>query len=561
MLNNTSRRDFMKSAGLGAMTAGIAGCSGGTDTGQPDAKQPNIIVMMADDMGYSDIGCYGGEVDTPNIDKLAGGGVRFTQFYNTARCCPTRAALLTGLYQHQAGIGHMVDDRGFDSYSGDLNDKCMTMAEVMKTAGYHTYLSGKWHVTKHIGHWSGNEEYTSKHNWPRQRGFDRFFGTITGCGSFYDPVTLVRENEPIQPDSDDFFYTDAISDTAVDYITEHKTDTPDDPFFMYVAYTSPHWPLHAVPEDIEKYKGTFDMGWDKLREERLKRMIDMGIIDPKWALSARDKNVPEWDKAENKEWELRRMETYAAMIDCMDRGIGRIVESLEQTGQLDNTLILFLADNGGCAEDLGPNSKALYIPTETLDGRPVFPGNRTNIMAGADDTYQSYAIPWANVSNTPFRRYKHWVHEGGISSPLIAHWPDRIKPDGEFREQPGHLIDIMATCVDIAGAEYPSENKGVPIHPMEGVSLVPAFDQQPLGRDIIYWEHEGNRAIRKGDWKLVMRHNQDWELFDLKEDRTEQNDLAGENYELVEDLTALWQAWADRCGVQPWEEVQKGRRR
>ncbi|MCK4291883.1 MAG: arylsulfatase [Planctomycetes bacterium] len=542
----------------------MPGCLGAAQRRGRRGKGPNIIVMMADDMGFSDIGCYGGEIQTPNLNELAEGGVRFTQFYNTARCCPTRASLMTGLYQHQAGVGHMMGDYGHDGYRGDLNNRCVTIAEVLKIAGYRTYMSGKWHVTK------STKPEGPKHNWPCQQGFDRFFGTIHGAGSFYDPNSLTRDNTQIVPDSDDFYYTDAISDNAVKFISDHKKEHGRKPFFMYVAYTAPHWPMHAKPEDVARYKGRYAQGWDAMRAERHKRMIEMGIVESKWKITPRDQAAPPWTEARDKEWFERRMEVYAAMVDCLDQGVGRIVAELKRTGKFDNTLIFFLADNGGCAEEYGSRgavkpdpSKPVVLkpmgrnelqtrmqPAVTRDGRPVRTGY--GVMPGPADTYIAYGRPWANTSNTPFRLYKHWVHEGGISTPLIAHWPARIMAQGELRHQSGHLIDIMATCVGVAGAKYPSQYKGNKIIPMEGRSLVPAFDNKTIEREAIYWEHEGNRAVRKGKWKLVSRHPGGWELYDMEADRTELNNLAGENPQKIAELKAMYETWAKRAGVQPW---------
>jgi arylsulfatase len=524
---------------------------------------------MADDMGFSDIGCYGGEIHTPNLDRLAVNGLRLTQFYNTARCCPTRASLLTGLYPHQAGIGHMTDDKGLEGYRGNLNNNCVTIAEVLKQSGYATYMSGKWHVTRHRG------PEGPKHNWPIQRGFDRFYGTIHGAGSFYDPCTLTRDNTQIAPDSDDYYYTDAISDNAVKFIAKHKTGDKDKPFFLYVAYTSPHWPMHARDKDIARYKDRYDKGWDALRAERHKRMIRMGIVDGKWQLTPRDSGVPAWEEAADKDWHIRRMEVYAAMVDCMDRGIGRIVEQLKRSDAFENTLVLFLADNGGCAEEHGsrgpvrpgsaedlplkpmapgelqPDMKPKY----TRDGRPVRTGY--GVMPGPADTYVAYGKPWANASNTPFRRYKHWVHEGGIATPLIAHWPAQIKTRGKLRNQPGHVIDLMATCVDVAGTQYPAEYKGHKITPLEGKSLVPAFAGKAIEREAIYWEHEGNRAVRRGKWKLVAKNKGDWELYDMEADRTELNDLAQKHPKIAEQLAAMYEGWAKRSNVAPWGSWKK----
>ena len=516
------------------------------------ASRPNILLIMNDDMGYSDIGCYGGEVLPPNLDRLAANGLRLTQFYNTARCCPTRASLLTGLHPHQTSVGHMMNDRDYEGYRGDLNFKCVTIAEVLKPAGYATYMSGKWHISRHT------DAQGPKHSWPRQRGFDRFFGIITGAANFWKPQTLTRENEQITVDAfpEDFFFTDAISDQAADYIREYAQADGDDPFFLYTAYTAPHWPLHAHEEDIAKYEGRFAAGWDRLREERLERMREMGILKPEWGLSERDASQVPWEEAENKDWQQKRMEVYAAQIDRMDQGIGRILEALEETGQLDNTLIMFLADNGGCAEELGDwKLPAEIAPPTTRDGRDIQRGNDPSIMPGPETTYQSYGIPWANVSNTPFRLYKHWVHEGGIATPFIVHWPDRVTDKGAFREQPGQLTDVMATCLDVAGAEYPETYNGNDIVPLEGTSLTPIFDNEDNRKEYLIWEHEGNGAVRKGKWKLVKRYPGDWELYDIEADRSELNDLADEHVEVVAELTEIYDSWTERCLVEPWDKV------
>jgi arylsulfatase A-like enzyme len=559
--NSYTRRDFIKMMGLGAAALTVPGCTSTAQLRADSHQQPNIVLIMADDMGYSDIGCFGSEIHTPNLDRLAANGLRFTQFYNTARCCPTRASLMTGLYPHQAGVGHMMEDKGYDAYRGDLNNRCVTIAEVMKLAGYSTYMAGKWHVTRYRG------PEGPKHNWPLLRGYDRFFGTIHGAGSYYDPCSLTRNNTQIPPGSDDFYYTNAITDNTVKFVREHESDNP---FFMYVAFTATHWPMHALPKDIAKYKGRYDEGWDALRAERLKRMVEMGIVKPEWELTPRDKDVPPWSEAQDKPWFARRMEVYAAMLDCLDQGVGRIVAELKRTGRFENTLIFFLADNGGCAEEYGSRGKVKPDPSKpvvlkpmakdelqpdmqpkvTRDGRPVRTGR--GVMPGPADTYIAYGKPWANASNTPFRLYKHWVHEGGISTPLIVHWPARIKVHGEFRRQPGHLIDIMATCVDVAGAKYPTEYKGHEIIPMEGKSLQPAFDNKPIEREAIYWEHEGNRAVRQGKWKLVSKRPGGWELYDLEADRTELHNLAQQRLQKVEQLKAVYEHWAKRCGVQPW---------
>ncbi|MCX6904313.1 MAG: arylsulfatase [Verrucomicrobia bacterium] len=533
--------------------------------GRP-SQRPNIIIILGDDMGFSDLGCYGSEISTPNLDRLATNGLRFTHFYNTARCCPTRASLLTGLFPHQAGVGHMIEDRGLEGYQGELNPRCLTIAEALKPAGYRAYAVGKWHVARNL------KPEGAMHNWPLQRGFDRYYGTITGAGSYFDPGTLTRDNTPISAFADpeykpaQYYYTDAITDQAVRFITEHQRGQAGQPFFMYVAYTAAHWPLHAREQDVAKYQGKYDAGYEPIRQARFEKEKKLGLIDSHWKLSPQ---WGDWEAVTNKAWEARCMEVYAAQIDRMDQGVGRIVAALEKEGQLDKTLILFLQDNGGCAEAIGRAGKmartnaptlppiaqdALRFdvrPKQTRAGYPMLHG--PNIMPGPADTFIAYGKAWANVSDTPFREYKHWVHEGGISTPLIAHWPEGIKGRGELRHQPGHLIDIMATCVDLAGAKYPAEKNGLKTTPLEGKSLLPAFAGKPIKREALYWEHEGNRAVRAGDWKLVAKSpGGKWELYDMKSDRTEMNDLAGKQPARVKKMAAQWEAWARRAHVLPW---------
>jgi arylsulfatase len=537
----------------------------------PAAERPNIVVILSDDMGFSDLGCYGGEINTPNLDRLAAGGVRFTQFYNTARCCPTRASLLTGLYPHQAGVGHMMQDHGekLPGYRGNLNTKCATIAEVLRPAGYGTYAVGKWHVTHNV------KPDGPKHNWPLQRGFDRFYGIVGGGANYFDPFTLCRDNTQISAFADPrykpktYYLTDAIGDHAARFIGEHTRKHADKPFFMYVAFTAAHWPMQALPEDIAKYKGKYDGGYEPTRKARYEKAVKLGLIDPKQGLSPQ---AGDWDAVKNKAREKACMEVYAAMVDRMDRNVGKVVAELKRTGQLDNTLVFFLQDNGACAELTGrrptknpklhPDGPRAALPTypplapeelakamvlpQTRDGYPIRQG--PTVMPGPSDTFIAYGRGWANVSNTPFREYKHWVHEGGISTPLIAHWPKGISAKGELRKQPGHLIDIMATCIDLSGAKYPAGKT-----PPEGKSLAPAFAGKPIERDAIYWEHEGNRAVRAGKWKLVAKGpGAAWELYDISKDRTEQNDLAAQFPEKLKELVAKWETYAKRANVLPW---------
>jgi len=510
-----NRRDFLSALG------GAALCSAA-----PAARRPNIILIMADDMGFSDIGCFGSEIATPNLDRLAHEGVRFTHFYNTARCCPTRSSLMTGLYPHQAGVGHMVVNRGYPPYQGYLNDRCVTIAEALRPAGYRTIMSGKWHVGEDRPHW------------PTDRGFHRYFGLISGASNYWkldQGRKMALEDQPFTPVPGKFYMTDAFTDYAVDRIGEYGGKP--DPYFLYLAYTAPHWPLHAWPADIAKYRGKYKKGWDVLRLERHARQKSTGIVNPKWPLTPRDPLVPAWDTISNPDDFDLRMAVYAAQIDRLDQNVGRVLKKVKDTGQEDNTLILFLADNGGCAEE--------KVAGE-MDAPP-----------GPIDSFTSYGRPWANASNTPFRLYKHWVHEGGIASPFIARWPGVIKKGGGLYHGDAHLVDIMATCVDLAGAEYPKTYNGSPITPLEGQSLRPVFERgERKGHDALFWEHEGNRAVRQGPWKLVSRYPDRWELFDLEADRTELDNLAGRHPDRVREMTALYDAWANKCGVIPWNQLQ-----
>jgi arylsulfatase A-like enzyme len=531
-----TRREFLKAIGAGAL---LHACFGTVKTrAAGPADRPNIVLIMADDMGYSDIGCYGGEISTPNLDRLAARGLRFSQFYNAARCCPTRASLLTGLYPHQAGIGDMVGNKGYPAYQGYLNDACVTIAEALKPAGYHTLMAGKWHVGERRPHW------------PTDRGFDRYFGLISGAANYFDisktkakGVTrqMAFDDQPYQPPKDGFYMTDAFTDHAVQFLDEHGRD--EQPFFLYLAYTAPHWPLHALPEDVAKYRGKYLQGWDALRDERYARMVQMGLLSGKWPLSPRDPANQPWDQEKDKELMDLKMAVYAAQIERMDRGIGRVLDKVRQLGKEDNTLVLFLADNGGCHEG-GPRG---------FDNR----GN--GLPPGGVDSYMSYGQSWANASNTPFRRYKHWVHEGGISTPLVACWPGVGQNEGRITPEVGHIVDIMATCLDAAGIGYPTTHQGHAVTPLEGRSLLPVLTGgRRRGHPALYWEHEGNRAVRQGKWKLVATAGGPWELYDLEADRTELNNLAAAHPEKVAELAARYADWAERCGVLPWPIPKPG---
>ena len=505
------------------------------------SAQPNIILIMTDDMGYSDLGCYGGEIKTPHLDKLAEEGLRFTQFYNTGRCCPTRASLMSGLYPHQAGMGHMTKDEGEEhpGYRGRLMERAVTIAEVLGENGYETIQTGKWHL--------GNE----KPSWPAARGFKKSFSCPQGAGFFFklkdfevtrktrtvtrnDEAVYTREND--MPDG--WYATDAWTDEGLGFVKEAVKN--EKPFFWYLAYNAPHWPLLAKQEDIAKYKGVYDKGWDEVRKQRYERLKKMGLIKEEWAMSPRPDKIPAWDSLSEDEQvkQANRMAIYAAMIDCVDQNIGKIVTSLKALGQYENTLILFLQDNGGCAE-------GGVLGSDTGTGKRE---------TGQSGSFIKYGVCWANVSNTPFRMYKKWAHEGGAGTPLVAHWPKGInrKLHGELIHEPAHVIDIMATCVEITGSEYPKRFNDHNILPIQGVSLNPLFQDKGFSRNApLFWEHEGNRAVRDGKWKLVMPYNGDWELYDMDKDRTELNDLSSQMPEKKKMLEKHYQEWADSSMVEP----------
>ncbi len=525
----------------GACTLGLA-VTACTQAG-PD-RSPNIILILSDDMGYSDIGCYGSEIRTPNLDRLAEQGLRMTHFYNASRSCPTRASLLTGLYQHQAGVGDMVSDLGYPSYQGYLNEQCITLAEALRMSGYITCMSGKWHV-------GGRPEVH-----PLKRGFDRFFGLIDGAGSYFERKAYrVNQKAPrwmldtadYNPPETGFYLTDAITDYAIKFLEENREN--ERPFFLYLPYTAPHWPLHALPEDIARYRGKYLRGWDILREERYQSMLKTGILDSSVILSPRDEMAPAWTslpETEKDMWDLR-MAVYAAMIDRMDQNIGRVVNYLSEAGKLENTLIIFLADNGGCHEPI--KNRGNYLPTTA--------------ETGTRGSFDAYEYPWANVSNTPFRMFKHWVHEGGISTPFIAFYPGMIR-GGTISDQTAHIIDIMPTFIELAGGTYPENHNGQTIKPMEGISLIPVFKGKSLKRENpVFWEHEGNRAVRDRDWKLVSAYDYGrkkflkWELYNLKEDRSEIEDLSGKYPEIKNRMIDEYERWAARTGVVPREIIDR----
>ena len=533
----------------------LLGCS---SPSKDDPDKPNIIIIMVDDMGFSDIKPYGGEIDMPHLESLSDNGIKFTQFYNAGRCVPSRASLLTGQYAHKVGLGYMTaQDYGKPGYRGDLSMNSVTIAEVLRDVGYGTYMAGKWHL---------NQDFAidgAKHNWPLQRGFDKFFGTLIGVGSYWNPITLIEGNEMVKPEAD-FYYTEEITKKAISFIDNHNQE---DPFLLYVAYTAPHFPLHAEPSAIARNKGKFDKGWDLLRLERHARMKELGIIDTIWNLSSRDQMSGSWIDAQDKEWESTRMEAYAGTLSHVDDGIGDIVKWLRHNDAFDNTLIFFLSDNGadytshrnGKINSSGKSwSLMRYVPVYTKDGRPVLYGDIPGVELGSENTYGSYGLRWANLSNTPFKKFKTYMHEGGIASPLIVHWPKIIRHKGSIRDKQGHIIDIMATCLDVTNAEYPLTHDGKDINTMDGLSLLPLIqNDEEIHEEGLFWEHQGNRAARIGKWKIVssQSNNDVWELYDMKLDRTETENLALKKPRVVEFMKNEYKKWTEQTNVLDWNTL------
>jgi arylsulfatase len=537
------------------------------------------LILLADDLGFSDLGCYGGEIRTPNLDSLAANGLRFTQCYNSSRCCPSRASLLTGLYPHQAGIGRFVGNgAGLPGYRGRLSEQCVTLAEVLGKSGYGTYACGKWHV---------NEPG------PTQRGFDEFYGYIHGYAvNSWEPGMMIRlpEGRPQRSyPKGEYYATVAITDHALDFL-DIAREKKNRPWLMYVAYQAAHFPVQAPPKLTASYVATYERGWDVLRAERLERMKKLGLMPSELQLTPRspidnaavakrlgsmteDGRNPAWDSLDAKRRAdlAQRMAVYAAMVETMDTNIGRLVDSLRQHGELDNTLILFLSDNGACAEwepfgfDLDPARFRNPKPGHGIDGAtPGMPnvlheGDALAAMGGPDSLF-SYGCAWANLCNTPLMMYKHYAHEGGIRSPLIAHWPGRIGGKGEWRPHVAHVMDIMATCVDVSGAQYPATFGGKDILPMAGRSLLPALLNHPAEPRMLIFEHEHNAAVRDGDWKLVgkdilghdgLKPDAKWELYNLASDPAEQHNLAAERADLAEQLSRKFLDEARRTLVLP----------
>ncbi|MGM9509113.1 arylsulfatase [Larkinella sp. GY13] len=529
-----------------ALAASMLAPSGQAQSPQPAApSRPNIILIMVDDMGYSDLGSYGSEIQTPNLDRLASEGLRLREFYNNAICAPTRASLITGQYPHKAGIGYFNVNLGIPAYQGFLNKPSLTFGEVLKQAGYSTLLSGKWHV--------GNDSLV----WPKQRGFDRFYGILGGGSNYFDagpmptgrnsPVVILEDNQRQYPKPNSYYFTDEITNHALTYLDEQNRETK--PFFLYLAYTAPHWPLQALPEDIAKYRGKYDAGWDEIRKERLARQVKLGIITQKQAeiAAVRDAEIPDWDALtyEEKQVWKAKMEVYAAMLDRADQGVGKLLAKLKELKKDDNTLILFISDNGAPAEDV-----AHWGPKAGRNSGPV----------GTAGSFESQGKPWSYVSNTPFRSFKAFSYEGGISSPFIAWFPGKIKP-GRLEKGTGHLIDIAPTLYDVAQANYPTSYNGTATNPLPGVSLANLlFNEKPLDPQRprpIFWEWAGNRAVRQGKWKLVSIYpSYQWELYDLEADRGETQNVAARNPNRVDALSVLYFDWAKRNDVVDFDTIK-----
>ncbi|MCX2575453.1 arylsulfatase [Pedobacter sandarakinus] len=533
-------------------------------------KKPNIIIILADDLGYSDLGCYGGEISTPNLDWLAKGGIKMTSFYNASRCCPTRASLLTGLYPHQAGIGNMTTNQNQPGYTGSLSANAVTIAQVLKQDGYQTGMVGKWHVSETnafpdkqqqllwLDHKIQDKDFADTLSYPTHKGFDKFYGNIWGVVDYFDPFSLVNGSKPVKEVPKNFYYTNVIGDSTANYINGFSNKA--NPFFLYVAFTAPHWPLQALESDIKKYENTYKKGWQYTREQRYKRMIKMGLLDPKTeGLSQFMYPEKDWASNPDKNWDSRAMAVHAAMVDCLDQNVGKLIKQLRANGELDNTLIMFLSDNGA-----SPERPEVFGPGYDRSGTTrsgeniVFPVDK-KVLPGPQTTHAGIGQEWANVSCTPFRYWKSKEHEGGIATPFIAYWPEEIKA-GQISNAPAHVIDLMATCLQVSGAKYPSTFEGNTIIKNPGKSLFPVFEGTATKASdrTLFWEHNGAAALRVGDWKIVRTTaKEQWELYDLHTDRSEIHNLSAEYPEKVRQMTAAWTNLAEEYKVFPKPQAVK----
>lgn len=498
-------------------------------------KKTNIVLVVVDDLGYSDLGSYGSEINTPNLDRLAKEGLRLKEFYTNAICAPTRASILTGQYQHKAGIGYFDVDLGLPEYQGKLNKESLTLAEVLKQSGYSTLLSGKWHV--------GSDSLS----WPQQRGFEKSYGITGGGANYFDaedlplfgsryPVTLLENNKRIKPEANSYYFTDKIGNKAVQFLDEQNKENK--PFFLYLAFTAPHWPLQALPEDIAKYKGKYDIGWDSLRTLRLQKQVELGIRDKNQTIASRPKEVPAWQALTYNEKELwkNKMEVYAAMVDRMDQNVGKLLNKLKELKKDKNTLIVFISDNGAPAED--------------VDHGPV-KASKSEGPVGTAGSFESQGKNWSYLSNTPLKAYKGGLYEGGVSTSFIAWFPGKIKAN-TIAKGTGHLIDLAPTFYEVAGAKYPLKYNNIATNQLVGKSLTNVFfKQEDLQRgEPLFWELWGHRAIRDGKWKLVSSFpNNQWELYNIEEDRGETKNLAKENPQIVKQLTLNYLNWANKNNV------------
>jgi arylsulfatase len=544
----------------------LSSCAGGRKNNKTVSKdeRPNIVLILADDLGYSDIGCYGGEVQTPNLDYLAANGLRFRRFYNTSRCCPTRASLLTGLYNQQAGIGEMTTARSEPGYRGYITENTVTLAEVLKDAGYHTAMSGKWHVSntveqpspeaqqKWLNHQASHPYFSPVEQYPVNRGFERYYGNIFGVVDYFDPFSLVNGTTPVGKVPEGYYHTDAINDTAVSYIRTLSKE--EKPFFLYVAQTAPHWPLQALPEDIKKYEHTYEAGWDAIREARYKKMVAQGLINPATTpLSPRINKALSWEQNPDKEWDARAMAVHAAMIDRMDQGIGRIIQALREAGKLDNTIIVFLSDNGASPENCMRYGPGFDRPGQTRDGKEIHYPVKKDVLPGPQTTFASIGERWANVANTPYQYAKAQSYEGGVRTPMIVYWPKGLKAKGGFTDHMGHVMDFMPTFLQVAKAHYPETYKGHNITPYTGISLLPTFEgKERQEHDVLYNEHFNARYVREGEWKLVsLAGDTTWRLYRINQDETELNNVAAQYPAIVSRMATQWRQWANTYNVFP----------